>query len=128
MDNVARNKGVGEASGGIPTRFQTIVDTYGVPRYQEFNPAVPTIVTFPFLFGVMYGDMFHASFLFLFALSLVFGKRLMGAAVGPGGSLEGMYEARYVLLFMGFFALYCGLMYNDAIVCNSNKWCICSWY
>lgn len=30
-----------------------------------------TIVTFPFLFGVMYGDVFHGSFLFLFSLMLI---------------------------------------------------------
>lgn len=39
--------------------FQEIVDTYGVPRYKELNPAVFTLVTFPFLFGVMYGDIGH---------------------------------------------------------------------
>ena len=37
--------------------FQNFVDTYGVPRYREINPAVFTAVTFPFLFGIMYGDM-----------------------------------------------------------------------
>src|SRR4051812_9335639 len=37
--------------------FQGIVDTYGVPRYKEVNPGLFTIVTFPFLFGVMYGDV-----------------------------------------------------------------------
>ena len=33
--------------------FQELVDTYGVPRYREANPALFTSVTFPFLFGVM---------------------------------------------------------------------------
>lgn len=37
--------------------FQGVVNTYGVPRYGEANPALFTTVTFPFLFGVMYGDM-----------------------------------------------------------------------
>jgi hypothetical protein len=40
--------------------FQGIVNTYGVPRYGEANPAVFSIITFPFLFGVMYGDVGHA--------------------------------------------------------------------
>eukprot|EP00493_Phyllostaurus_siculus_P003819 UN03834 len=38
--------------------FQVLIDTYGVPRNGEFNPAVPSIVTFPFLFAMMYGDIF----------------------------------------------------------------------
>ena len=33
---------------------------YGVPRYKEANPMIFTIVTFPFLFGVMFGDVGHS--------------------------------------------------------------------
>ncbi len=35
--------------------YQGIVDTYGVPRYKEVNPGLFTIISFPFLFGIMYG-------------------------------------------------------------------------
>ena len=38
---------------------QTVVDTYGVPSYKECNPAVFTLVTFPFQFGIMFGDFGH---------------------------------------------------------------------
>lgn len=54
--------------------FQKIVDTYGIPIYKEINPALFTIVTFPFLFGVMYGDMGHGCLLLIFAIFLIFTK------------------------------------------------------
>ena len=50
---------------------QEITDTYGVPRYEEINPAIFTTVTFPFFFGVMFGDMGHGIILLLLGLYLV---------------------------------------------------------
>lgn len=56
---------------------QMIVDTYGIPNYQEANPTPISIVTFPFMFGMMFGDMGHGSILAMFATFLVlFNDRL----------------------------------------------------
>lgn len=54
--------------------YQQIVDTYGIPKYLEANPAVLTIATFPFFFGMMFGDMGHGSILTAIAMTLVFGN------------------------------------------------------
>lgn len=91
--------------------FQELVDTYGVPRYKEANPALFAIVTFPFIFGIMYGDIGHGSLLFAGGLFMI----KNGASMKQSDSdlVRGFYTARYLITAMGFFAVYAGLMYND---------------
>ena len=92
--------------------FQDVVDTYGVPRYQEANPAFATAITFPFLFGVMYGDVGHGTLLLLGALLLcAYEKQLLRRDLGEIGSM--MFAGRYKLVLMGFFAVFNGFIYND---------------
>lgn len=97
-------------SNDLTVSFQEIVDTYGVPRYREANPALFTIVTFPFLFGVMFGDIGHGFLLFLFGLFLVWKNDDLKKDNSP---LKPLLKARYLLFFMGISAFYCGWMYND---------------
>jgi len=94
-------------------------DRYGVPRYQEANPALFSCVTFPFLFGVMFGDVGHGTLLFLGALALVlYEKRLEGKDLGEVPGM--LYTGRYMLLLMGIFATYCGLIYNECFCLPLN--------
>ena len=97
-------------SDEFTSAFQLVVDTYGIPRYREINPGYFTIITFPFLFGVMFGDIGHGLVLFLFAIYLcLFNDQI----VKSKSILKQMLFARYFLLLMGFFAVYCGFLYND---------------
>lgn len=96
----------------VTSVFQGVVDTYGVPRYREANPAPFAMVTFPFLFGVMYGDIGHGSFVFVAAtLMILFEKQIIRSK--PGEIFQMAFEGRYMLWGMGLFAIYMGIVYND---------------
>lgn len=90
--------------------FQQIVDTYGVPRYGEVNPTLFNIVSFPFLFGVMFGDIGHGFLLSLFGLYLIIKCDELRKNNSP---LKAVLKGRYLLFFMGFCAFYAGWIYND---------------
>jgi vacuolar-type H+-ATPase subunit I/STV1 len=95
---------------------QAVVDTYGVPKYQEVNPGLFTVVTFPFLFGVMYGDIFHGGCLLLTGLTLLLLQGRHDALLARGrlsSALAGLHSARWMLFLMGLFACYMGFIYND---------------
>ncbi|KAK4761324.1 hypothetical protein SAY87_006217 [Trapa incisa] len=92
--------------------FQEIVDAYGVARYQEANPGVYTIITFPFLFAVMFGDWGHGICLLLATLVFVLReKKLSGQKLGD--ITEMIFGGRYVILMMALFSIYTGLIYNE---------------
>jgi V-type H+-transporting ATPase subunit a len=100
--------------------FQGIVNTYGIPRYQEANPAIFTIVTFPFLFGMMYGDVGHGSFLCMFGCYLVWNYSSMAKAAAADEMMGTIVGGRYLLAMMGAFAVYVGLCYNDCMSLSLN--------
>lgn len=92
--------------------FQEIVDAYGVAKYQEANPGVFTVVTFPFLFAVMFGDWGHGICLLLGTLYFIIReKKLSGQKLGD--ITEMTFGGRYVILMMALFSIYTGLIYNE---------------
>ncbi|XP_022146201.1 V-type proton ATPase subunit a1 [Momordica charantia] len=96
----------------LTNAFQEIVDAYGVARYQEANPAVYTVITFPFLFAVMFGDWGHGICLLLGALFLIARESKLNNQK-LGSFMEMLFGGRYVLLLMSLFSIYCGLIYNE---------------
>ncbi|CAK5283332.1 unnamed protein product [Mycena citricolor] len=101
--------------------FQTIMDSYGIATYQEVNPGLFAVVTFPFLFAVMFGDIGHGFILFCAALYMImvekkWAKADLGEIVGQ------FFFGRYIILLMGIFSMYTGLMYNDIFSKSLHIW------
>lgn len=92
--------------------FQGIIDSYGVAKYQEANPTVYTVVTFPFLFAVMFGDWGHGICLLLAALYFIIREKKLSSQK-LDDITEMTFGGRYVILLMAIFSIYTGFIYNE---------------
>ena len=104
-----------------------------------------TIVTFPFLFAVMFGDLGHGIIVTLFAgWMCLFEKKLANKKFGevsipkrtkdvtrnnvdvgsditfPFQIWDIFYGGRYIILMMGVFSMYTGILYNDIFSLSMN--------
>ena len=93
--------------------FQTIINAYGTAKYQEVNPGLPTIITFPFLFAVMFGDFGHGIIVTLAALAMIYWEKPLQRSKQDELFAMAFY-GRYIMLMMGVFSMYTGLIYCDA--------------
>uniref|UniRef100_A0A9J7YIP7 V-type proton ATPase subunit a n=1 Tax=Cyprinus carpio carpio TaxID=630221 RepID=A0A9J7YIP7_CYPCA len=107
-------------SNKFTSGFQSIVEAYGVGDYREASPAPYTIITFPFLFAVMFGDLGHGSVITLFALWMVLTEKDHKRR-RPGNEIwMTFFDGRYIILMMGLFSIYTGLIYNDCFSKSLN--------
>jgi V/A-type H+-transporting ATPase subunit I len=63
--------------------FQMLVNTYARPRYGELDPTILMAVTFPLLYGAMFGDIGQGLVLLVFGL-LINAGRMMKSMQGLG--------------------------------------------
>jgi len=103
-------------NGSLTMPFQTIVNLYGIPRYKEINAALFTVASFPYLFGVMFGDMGHGGVLFV--LGIIWMCMASKFEKDPSFGAQVLYNVRYFVALCGFFSMYVGAIYNEFFAIN----------
>jgi V-type H+-transporting ATPase subunit a len=84
--------------------------------YKEINPTVFACVTFPFLFGVMFGDIGHGSLILAASTILI----LFNFKLQKNNFFKKVLKYRYLFFMLSFFSLYCGLIYSDFVAIPIN--------
>ncbi|TFF93643.1 MAG: hypothetical protein EU544_05575, partial [Promethearchaeota archaeon] len=84
--------------------FELLTKMYGTPAYSEVDPTPFIAITFPLLFGLMFGDIGHG-------ICLIFAG-LVGAFVfrKKGG---GIYNFSWIIFYCGIGAIFFGFMYGE---------------
>jgi V-type H+-transporting ATPase subunit a len=107
--------------------FQGIVDSYGRPNYREFNPGIFTIITFPFLFAVMFGDVGHGFIMVLAATYLIMNADKLQRDKSTPEMIMMVLGGRWAILLMGMFSIYVGFIYNEVFSLPLPFWSQSEW-
>jgi len=100
--------------------FQALINAYGVAGYREANPAVYTIITFPFLFAVMFGDAGHGAIMLAFGLYMCIKEKMLEARKIDNEIWNYFFNGRYLITIMAIFSIYTGFIYNDVFSKSLN--------
>merc|ERR1712038_2178013 len=93
--------------------FQALINAYGVASYREANPAVYTIITFPFLFAVMFGDAGHGVIMLAFGLWMCIKEKQLESRKIDSEIWKIFFAGRYLITIMAIFSIFTGFIYND---------------
>ena len=94
---------------GFLTPFEMLVTTYARPGYQEIDPTILITVTFPLLFGAMFGDVAHGLLLAAVGALVAFRK----VSDTRTGSNDATANLGVVIMVCGLVATLFGFIYGS---------------
>ncbi len=89
---------------GFLNSFELLITTYARPRYEEIDPTILIAVTFPLLYGAMFGDVGHG-------LTLALVGWLLASKIVP--ALRGMSGLGWVIVACGLSATVYGFLFGS---------------
>jgi len=83
--------------------FEELTKLYGLPKYNEIDPTPIMAITFPILFGLMFGDLGHG-------LLLLIGGLAVGMLIKKN---KGMKNLCYIMAACGLAACVTGVLFGE---------------
>ncbi len=85
--------------------FRILIELYGTTNYNELDPTAFVALTYPILFGMMFGDLGHG--LFLISIGLIV------ALLNMKNKESKIYDAGFLLMWLGVFSSIAGILYGE---------------
>ena len=82
--------------------FQMLVNTYARPRYGEIDPTILMALTFPIIYGAMFGDLGQGLVLFI-----------IGLLINSGRLMKSMQSLGLLIAYCGASAAIFGVLYGS---------------
>ena len=80
--------------------FEELTKLYGLPHYDEIDPTPIIAITFPILFGLMFGDLGHG-------LVLLFGGLIVGTLIKGNQAIKNVC---FIMAACGLARMCCGII------------------
>ena len=98
-DEVATNPPTHLKNNKLFRKFETIVEMYGMPNYEELDPTVFVAITAFIMFGFMFGDVGQGAIIMLIGLWLSRKKKSLGPIFVSGGISAIIFGVLYGSVF-----------------------------
>ncbi|MFW9948790.1 MAG: V-type ATP synthase subunit I [Candidatus Thorarchaeota archaeon] len=85
--------------------FETITKMYGIPAYSEIDPTPLIALTFPLLFGIMFGDIGHGIVLII--------SGLLGIILYKNKKSRDFLNFCWIIIYCGVGAIIIGFLYGE---------------
>ncbi len=99
----------------VPSWFQplqSIINNFGIPAYNELNPLPLMIISYPLIFGLMFGDFGQGPLFILFGLVFLRLKRKGGKI--PGGDIgQLIVGGAELMIILGIGITIFGFVFGD---------------
>ena len=94
--------------------FVKLLYAYGVPLSHEINPVMLMFITFPFVYGIMFADIGHASIMAIGGILLAIARRQMiKKGIKMSGILGMVISAGELLALCGAFGVFWGFIFGE---------------
>ncbi|MEM3624780.1 MAG: V-type ATPase 116kDa subunit family protein [Nitrososphaerales archaeon] len=105
---------------GVFLVFSGLTKAFGLPSYYEIDPTLPFLITFPIIFGLMFGDVGHGAILFASGIMLYLLKNKLTLRFKPGSIVYYVIAGSPLIAINGIAAMLIGFLYGELF--GSEEW------